>query len=174
MKIGKLEVYSDQNSLRIEKNKYSRNADIIFYIFFYLSFFIAPIVYVLNLKGLKILKDFQVLMIAIGFLILSIIFLVYNIKRTLLKRRPLILRKINSEIFINDQVFSPIDKLEIIIQRMTDGDGASSFNVGLAADKNFYPVTLDQGKEQAQQLASIIGKYFDKEVSLKDGRMLIP
>jgi hypothetical protein len=174
MKIGKIQISTSNSSLKIDKSKRSKIFEFIYYILAGLVIFIVPLVVILNVKGSKWINDFFVIVILLVLLFISLCLVVYNLKRAMIKYKPLILQKTGDRVVINGKEICGITQLkEITIQKMIDGDGGISYNVGLNFDQ-FYPLCLDQDKEEAISIASIIANYFEKEIKTQKGQMILP
>ena len=169
MKIGKIEIHTEKETLVLNKSKTSKLLSFFFIILFGLAFLLVFVIFFFRAKGRDLVYDFDVDLGLFVLLGLSIFVLVYGSKRVRTKYRPFILRQFNDDVLVNEQRICSINELEPIkIQRMTDRDGASSYNIGLSFRRQFYPLCLEQSRDEAVSIASIVAHFFGKEVKMED------
>jgi hypothetical protein len=175
MNVGEIWINLGNNSLILSKGKWAGRFELSFHIIIWLAVFVIPTFWIINAKGLDWV-DVSVVLGFAAYLGILVIFLIYNLRRTKLKYKTFIIQKVNSNLVINDESICSMTELEnIIIQKMTDGDGASYYNVGVRIQQGrFFPLCLEQGKDDATSLASIIANYLDKEVRSESGKMIFP
>jgi len=168
MKIGKIEIHTDKETLVLNRSRSSKLLEFFFVILFGLAFLLIFVIYLFRAKGLNLVYDSNVDLGLLVFLGLSLLFLVYGFKRVRTKYKPFTLRQLNNDVLINKRRICSVNELEpITIQRMTDRDGASSYNIGLSFRRQFYPLCLEQSRDEAVSIASIIAHFFGKEVKME-------
>lgn len=175
MKIGNLNVFINNNSqLVIKKNNLAKYSDIIFFLLLPFLFIGLFFYLISNAENLRSLGFFPWILICV-FLLAIIAVSYYNIKRSIRKNKSYFVSLINKQVFINDVLFCYYHDLSpITISKLTDGDGASSYNVLLCSNNKTFPLALDLTREEALSLASILSEYLVKEILIKDGKMIIP
>ncbi|HMK26375.1 MAG TPA: hypothetical protein VK483_10120 [Chitinophagaceae bacterium] len=174
MKIGGIEIFQVEGALFIKKSKSSFQTGVLINIF--ISLLISfPIIYLLTTKkSINNLSSGDII-ISLILIILATTFFIYNWKRDVKKFRAIEIRKERDNVLINNLLFCELNKIGLVtITELTDGDGASSFNIEISCGENHFPVYLDQGKKDAIAIASEIGHFLNKEVAFKKGKMIIP
>jgi hypothetical protein len=176
MRIGKVEISinNEKSFLTLTRNKRYKYIDFIL-VGIIAILPVGAVIYSIFLNGFQYFENFPAALAALALIVLSTVLLFHNIRRSRAKYRDIEIRLLNNNILINNKPFCTLDNLEsIAIERMTDGDGASFYNIGPLCENKFYTLTLDQGKKQAEQTAGIIGDFLGRNTVARDGKMIFP
>jgi hypothetical protein len=172
MIIGGIDIYVDKNeALVIHKTK-SQKFWQLFWYFLIAALIVGTCVYFIKHKERPAQLDFfsVLIMLIVVVAIAAITYL--DIRRTIKHNTDYILKRQNDIITINNEPFSTTEEMgDVIIQTISDGNGARSFTIGLSSGKKFYPVTYNQGLEEAKEIASIIAHYLNTNVIIKESKL---
>lgn len=162
-------------SLLLKKNKKKKFWDLLSFaamIFLIVCF----IVYLATRPELR--PSFDAVTISLIALILGGIAatLYYHVRITYRNYTDYLLSKVDGKVLINDFLFCRANELDsVTIRRISGWKGVgASYTIGLASGRNFFPLSFNQGKDEANAIAAIIAQFFETEIVARDGRSWFP
>jgi hypothetical protein len=174
-KLNHMEAYlTGNNKLVIRKSRKGRQFDILFWIIAIMVLLLV-VVRILIKIGEKGRFSIPVLLVTFFILAAICVFGYYNIIRSRKKFQDFLFEKEESKVYRNGQFICQFEDIQnISIIRLTDRDGASTYNVNLVYGKCIESLSLDLSKVEAHSLANITAEYFETSIVIGDGSMICP
>lgn len=169
-----MEVIVNNNTIEIKKSGTWRWLSVATTIIIFLVFIVIICINLFSNDKIKSMdfSDFGVLLLILS---ITLFALIYNINRDRRKYSKLFFEIRNQEIYLNQARLCKGNEIYfILISEVTDGDGASSYNIDLNYENGRIEIAFDLSKNEAMLYSNSIASFFNVKIKKEEKDMVMP